>query len=114
MNLEFSLDDLIDIFGEPLELSSPDLLDYWFRYERTDGIAITLSLSGYERSVGVIVTSFGTVECSYFHLDRTDSVHVLEKERRTFEILSSDPPVRCLVAMDSDSILSTDVPRLQA
>jgi hypothetical protein len=33
-DLVFDLEELVCVFGEPLPLSSPELLDFWFRYQR--------------------------------------------------------------------------------
>lgn len=109
-HLVFDLADLVGLFGEPLPLSNPDVEDYWFRYERADGVAITLSLAGYERTVALIVRD-GPVACSTVRLRGCDAVRVLEADRRTFEVTVSGPgAARCFVALDGDSVLDLEVP----
>lgn len=107
--LDFDLDALTTIFGEPTPLSNPSLLDYWFTYKRSDGQTVTLSFSGYERSAGVIVRSSEKTAPAAVRLERCDSINVLEPGRRTFEVLASESKARCFVALDGDSILSVDV-----
>jgi hypothetical protein len=110
-DLQFDLGELVELFGEPLPLSNPDVLDFWFRYRRPDGASVTLSLSGYERSVAIIVRCSDEVACSSVRIDRCEQVRVLEPERKTLEVVSSDPPLRCFVALDGESILELRVPR---
>lgn len=109
-DLDFDLDELVGLFGDPLPLSNPDLLDFWFRYQRDDGGSVTLSLSGYERSAAVIVCCSDEAACSSVRIDRCEHVLVLEAERRTLEIVSQSPPLRCFVALDGNSILELNVP----
>lgn len=108
-DLAFEIEELRQVFGLPLPLSNPDLLDYWFRYDRRDGGSVLLTLSGYERSVAVIVRGTGgTMSCS-LRLARCSSVRVLELERRTLEIVGDTPPLRCFLALDADDVLALSV-----
>ncbi|HEC10819.1 MAG TPA: hypothetical protein ENI86_14825 [Acidimicrobiales bacterium] len=110
VDLEFDVADLVAVLGEPTSLSNPDLLDYWFEYRRSDDVTVTLSLSGYQRSVAVIVrVSESVVACSV-RIDRCDAVRVLESARRTLEVVSSDPSARCFIALDGETIVVATVP----
>ncbi len=104
-DISFSLDELEGVFGSPLGLSVPELLDYWFTYQRSDGMAVTLTLSGYERTAGVIVRGPGDVACVSVSMRSCDAVRVLEPERRTLEVISEDPPLRWFVALEGEVIL---------
>lgn len=96
-------------FGEPLPVSRPELQIYFFQYDRDDGGSVQLSLSGYERSVGVIVRgNGGSVSCS-FSVARCSSVRVLEHHLRTLEVVGETPPLRCFLDLDDDSVLHLDV-----
>jgi hypothetical protein len=109
VNLVFDVDELVALFGEPLEWSNPELLDYWFRYERGDGASLTLSLSGYERSVSVIVRGVGGAGATSVRIDRCDRVQVLEPELGTLEVVGASPPIRCFLALEADSLLEVHV-----
>lgn len=108
-DLSFVLDELVGVFGPPLELSVPDLLDYWFSYQRSDGMTVTLTFSGYERTAGVIVRCSDDVACGSVSMGSCDVVRVLEPGKRTLELVSEDPAMRCFVALDGDSILDVQV-----
>lgn len=109
-DLEFDLDELIGVFGIPLPLSNPELLDYWFRFDREDGVSVTLSLSGYERSVAIIVRMDAAVACSLVRIERCARVRVLEPDRKTVEVVGDKPPVRCFLALNGESILDVQIP----
>lgn len=104
-DLLFVLSELVDVFGPPLAVSVPDLADYWFSYQRADGLSVTLTLSGYERTAGVIVRCSNDVACGSVSMGSCDVVRVLEPSKRTLELVSQDPPLRCFVALDGDLIL---------
>jgi hypothetical protein len=87
-DLVFDLEELVSLLGDPLSLSNPDVLDFWFRYQRGDGGSVTLSLSGYERSVAIVVRCSEGVACSSVRIDRCEHVRVLEAERKTLEIVN--------------------------
>jgi hypothetical protein len=108
--LAFDLDELAGLFGDPLPISNPDVLDFWFRYRRSDGSSITLSISGYERSVAVIVRCSEEGATTAVQIDRCDSVRVLEPERKTLEIVGQSPPLRCFMALDGEATLDLSVP----
>lgn len=110
-DLHFDVDELAMLFGEPLPLSRPELLDYWFRYHRTDGISVTLSLSGYERSVAVIVRCSDQVAASSIRIDHCQYVRVLEADRKTLEIVSPEQRMRCFIALAGDSIVDVSPTR---
>lgn len=109
VDLSFELDELVEVFGEPTHLSEPDLLSYWFTYERGDGVVVSLSLSGYERSVAVIVRVSERVAASAVRLEHCDAVRVLEADRRTLEVVAQNPAARCVLALDGDLILDVGV-----
>lgn len=109
VDLAFDLDELVGAFGEPTALSQPELLTYWFSYERPDGVKIILTLSGYERSVGIIVRLSDQVAATAVHLERCDAVRVLEPDRKTLEITGEEPPARCFLALDGDQILDVNI-----
>jgi len=110
LDLEFDLGELVGVFGEPLDLSRPELRDYWFRYERADAISVTLSLDGYERSVAIIIRT-GSVACSSIRIASCDAVRVMEADRRTLEVISTTPTsVRCFLALEGDTILDVASP----
>lgn len=111
MDLDFDLDELVALFGEPTPLSHPELLDYWFRYDRSDGGSVTVTLSGYERSVAVIVRCSDEVACSSVRIERCDAVRVLEPGRKTLEIVGESPPVRAVLALDGDLVLDLQISR---
>jgi hypothetical protein len=69
-----------------------------------------LSLSGYERSVAVIVRCSEALACSSVRIDRCGRVKVLVAGRKTLEIVSLSPPRRCFVALAGDLILDLTVP----
>lgn len=104
-NLEFDPTELEEVFGAPLPLTNPDLLDYWFRFERHDGGSVLLTLSGYERSVAVIVRGAGGGTSSSFRVERCSAVRVLEADLKTVEIVGHTPPLRCFLALDGDDVL---------
>jgi hypothetical protein len=110
VDLAFNLDELASLFGDPLPISNPEVLNFWFEYQRSDGATITLSLSGYERSVAVIVRCSDAGPTTSVRFDLCDSVRVLEPERKTLEIVGQSPPLRCFMALDGEATLGLTVP----
>lgn len=108
VDLEFDLVELVEVFGVPLPLSNPDLLDYWFCYERADGGSVLVSLSGCDRSVAVIVRAVGMGAIS-IRVARCRAIRILEASLRTVEIVGDSPPLRCFLALDGDPILDLGV-----
>lgn len=108
---EFDLADLLSVFDELLPLSDEDRKIYWLRFTRSDGITITLTLSTYEMTVGLIVQCNSQVACSATHLKHCSRVRVLEMERRTLEVLCSESTenvIRCFLSLDGENILTIE------
>ena len=111
-DLEFDLDELIDVLGEPSpSISDVDRQYFWFEYEGKGMRSLTVSLSRYHRRVGVTVSdgdtgnSFGIEEC--------DWVRVLEPELKTIEIVSQKYQTRCFLALDGESVVQLSVGDLE-
>lgn len=109
-DLIFDVGELVTVFGEPMPWSNEELLDYWFRYERPDGASVLLNLSGYERSVAIVVRCAGGAPASSIRVERCGGVRVLESARRTLEVVGDSPPIRCVLALDAESVLEISVP----
>jgi|GEM_PF-1770522 len=107
-DLKFDLLGLLDLFGDPMDLSNPERLDYWFEYERADGVKVLLSFSGYMRSVAVIVRHSETVAHTA-RLERCDAIKILDPERRILEAVSSHHDSRCLISLDGETVLDVKV-----
>lgn len=63
-----------------------------------------LSLSGYDRSLVVIVRAVGMGAIS-IRVSRCRAIRVLETSLRTVGIVGDSPPLRCFLALDGDPIL---------
>lgn len=109
-DLVFDVAELVEVFGEPMSLSNAELLDYWFLYKRPDGGSVLLSLSGYERSVAIIVRCSEGAAASSVRIERCRGVRVLEAGLRTLEVVGDSPPIRCFLALDAESVLEVSVP----
>lgn len=106
--LDCDLDELIGVFGVPLPLSSEERGEYWFGYDRPDGVSVTLHLSLLNRAVGVIVHCSPELEAASARLEGCTVVRVLEPNRKTVEIAtaaSDERPLRCFLALDGDSVM---------
>jgi len=110
MDLEVDLDALLEVFGEPNgQLSHPDRGDYWFDYLRSDGVSIRLIFGLIDRRVAV-GTGYGGTASTSVKLQNCDRVRVLEPERRTIEIVSCEPPLRCFLSLDGETLMTVEAP----
>jgi len=104
---DFDLDDLIGVFGEPTSLSQPEREYFWFQYDGHPGRTLTLKVSKYDRRASVL-TEDGDSE-SLVAIESVDRVRVLEPERRTIEIVSSEFKTRCFLALDGDGPVEVSI-----
>jgi hypothetical protein len=104
-DLEFELAELVTVLGLPTPVSDQDRKIFWFEHRRSDGIEITLSLSVYERKVGVIVELERDRASSGVHLTECSSVRVLDSDRKIIEVVSETRAVRCVLAVEANTIL---------
>lgn len=110
MDLEFDLDAIVEVFGEPLESRSyPDRGDYWFEYRRPDGVAVRLVLGAFDRAV-IVGVDYGTAASTSVRLEQCDRVRVLEVEKRTLEVTSAALAVRCFLSLEGRSVLTLEAP----
>ncbi len=110
MDVEFDLDAVVEVFGEPnARHSHPDRGDYWFDYRRPDGVAVRLILDVFDRKV-MIGVDYGATASTSLHLEKCDWVRVLEVERRTVEVVSAEYSIRCFIALDGRSIMTIEAP----
>jgi hypothetical protein len=109
MDVEFDLDAMVEVFGEPNERHShPDRGDYWFDYRRPDGVAVRLILGVFDRKV-IIGIDYGATATTSLHLKKCDRVRVLEVERRTVEVVSAEYSIRCFLSLDGETLMAVDV-----
>lgn len=112
--MELDFDAMVEVFGEPNERRShPDRHDYWFDYRRTDGVAVQLIVNAFECRAIVGVDYGGTAGTSLV-VDKCDRVRVLEAERRTIEVVSTEYSLRCFLSLDGETLMTVDVPAAQA
>lgn len=105
--LEYDLPDLLTAFSELLPLTNEELGQYWFRYNRSDGLALTLSMSVYDNTVGVILKS-GEAALASLHLSWCLFVRVIgTMENRYVQVGGSrnNPDALCTVSLDGAWIM---------
>ena len=107
IDLEFDVDELSMVFGEPTAASDFDRQYFWFTYEGHPGRSVTLVISKYQRRVGVVVRD-GTSALSA-GLEMADFVRVLEVDRRTLEVVSEEFKTRFFMSLDGESVLDVSV-----
>jgi hypothetical protein len=105
-DIRYDLTDLIGVLGLPTPSSDEDLKNYWFQYERSDGLSVVIDFSVYRRRAAVIVQFDDQHVVSSVRLWSCSSVRVLDSERKILELLNDDGPVRCVVALEGSGVLS--------
>jgi hypothetical protein len=110
MDLEFELDAMVAVFGEPLERHShPERGDYWFEYHRPDGVVVRLILGLYDRKVAIGIDR-GAAAGTSVHLEKCDRVRVLDAKRRTVEVVATEWSLRCFLALDGETLMTVEAP----
>ena len=108
-DIEVNLLDLMAVLGEPTPISDAETGYYWYRYERSDGYALTLSFSIYKRIVGVTLQAASGVGCGSVSLTMCSAIRVLDAKRGLIEILSVERGARCVIGLEVDDILAVEI-----
>ena len=110
MHMEFDLDTLVEVFGEPNERRShPERLSFWFECQRPDGVAVRLIIDAFEGRA-IVGVDFGTTAGTSLLLEKCDRVRVLEPAKRTLEVVATELSIRCFIALDGESIMTIEAP----
>lgn len=104
---DFDLEQLVAVLGDPTSLSEPEREYFWFKYDGFPGRSVLLKVSKYDRRASVIIDSEAGE--SLFAMESVDLVRVLEPERRTLEIISSEFKTRCFLALHGDGPIEVSV-----
>jgi hypothetical protein len=109
--LECDITELLSAFSELLPLSNEEMGHYWLRHHREDGFSITLIVSLYEATVGLLlkkddadVASLSFSHCRCIRLGgRSNDPH-------TIEILGSEgnPGAYCAVRLKGVPIVNLE------
>ena len=105
--MNYDIPELLTAFSELLPLTNEELGQYWFRYNRGDGLSVVLSMSVYDGVVGLIVR-LGEVAIASVHLSECLFVRVSSgNEGQVIEVGSSrnNPESRCVLSLDGNWIL---------
>lgn len=107
--LEWDITELLGAFSELLPLTNEELGHYWLRHNRNDGFSITLVLSVYTSTIGLLLHR-GDAEIASLSFSHCRAVRLggRSKDLRTVEILGSErnPDALCTVRLDGVPIIS--------
>jgi hypothetical protein len=106
--LDCDITELLGTFSELLPLSNEEMGHYWFRHNRQDGFSITLIVSRYQCTVGLLLKKddIDVASLSFSHC-RCVRIGGRSKDLHTVEILGSEgnPEACCAVRLDGVPII---------
>lgn len=107
--MKFDITELLILFDEILTPPTNEEQGvYWLGATRADGLIITLSFSIYECYAGVLVCNNSDIAITRIHMKRCSEIRVLDKKKKSLEILHDGSPGRCFLQLTGDDLLSYD------